>query len=75
MGQQHFGFGRQRQFAMASAIGLAFGQHLAFGIKDFQAHIAQGIATGQGLGEHIDTVLVAPCGQADIAQGEQRSRL
>ena len=35
VGQQYFGLGRQRQFAMASAIGLAFGQHLAFGIKDF----------------------------------------
>ncbi|MCY1349830.1 hypothetical protein D9M69_360410 [compost metagenome] len=73
--EQHLGLGRQRQFGVALAVGLAFGQHAAFAIQQFQGDIGLRGAAFQGLGEDVQAIAVAVGGKTDVAQGEEGRRV
>ncbi|MCY1417219.1 hypothetical protein D9M71_327470 [compost metagenome] len=74
-GDQHFGLGRQDELGMALTVGLALGQHAAFAVQQLKGDIGLGGAAFQGLGEHVQAVAVAVCGEADVTQGEEGCRV
>ena len=75
VGEEHFGFFRQRQLRMAALPGLALADHATVAVEQFQADIVQRLAAFQGLSEHVQAVLVAVHREPDVAEGEQGRRL
>ena len=75
MRQQHFGLGWQWQLGVSGVIGLALADHATIGVIQFKLDTAQGLATLQRLGEHVQSILITVHRQTNVAQGEQGRRL
>ena len=59
---------------MTVLAGLALTEHAPFAVEQLKFDPAQGTATFQRLGEHIQALLITMHGKADIAEGKQGGR-